>query len=326
VDRDEAWPPDPAVRSATGDDGPAGTLEDRPRIRPSSELFDAAPGAAPGLEPVASPAVHRQPRQATPPPTAPVPEVASSGPSSEVSAGERGLVGDPVSRRARSGAERRSLFGNPLGPVAGPAADAPGPVGSTSDEAPSDEAPSAGESSAGESSAGESSGGAPSTAAAGVAAPAGTSGALEVLEVRADGTVGLSAGIVRLAPGLRPEVSRLGGTVGLALHAGWCWVAATDDADPVLVTLPTASLLVPAGGHALTVVEGDGSVFVSVVRGTVTIDRPGGLLPLPVGTISQLRPDGTVHTDRASPEEMATDEILTRNLVLDEVPVGDRPD
>lgn len=96
-------------------------------------------------------------------------------------------------------------------------------------------------------------------------------------------------------------------------------MALSADADPVLLGLPTASLAVPAGGHALTVFEADGSAFVSVVRGTVTLDRPGEPLSLPVGTIAHLRTDGTVHTDRATPEEMATDEILTRNLLLDEV-------
>lgn len=140
---------------------------------------------------------------------------------------------------------------------------------------------------------------------------------LEILALRDDGTVALAAGVVRLAPGSCPEVSRLGGTVGLTLGSGWCWVASTATADPVLITLPTASLLVPPGGHALSVVEGDGSVFVSVVRGTSTLDRPGGTVALPVGTIAHLRRDGTVHTDQATPEEMATDEILTRNLTLD---------
>ncbi len=224
-------------------------------------------------------------------------------------AGERSLVGEPVSRRRHPGSSRRSLFGNPLAPAPGGPDPQDGP--------PADGPPAAGPSSAvpgptdgvvaGPDPGGDGSEPAPSTVAG-----------LELLALGDDGMVALDAGIVRLAPGLRPEVTRLGGTVGLTLGSGWCWVASTATADPVLLTLPAASLLVPPGGHALTVVEGDGSVFVSVVRGTATLDRPGGNVALPVGTIAHLRNDGTVHTDQATPEEMATDELLTRNLVLDE--------
>jgi hypothetical protein len=223
-------------------------------------------------------------------------------------AGERSLVGEPVSRRLHPGASRRSLFGNPLAPNPGGPDPATGPS--------ADDPPLTGPSTAEPYPAGDVGAGPGQVADGPEPAPSTVEG-LEILTLRDDGTVALPAGVVRLAPGIRPDVSRLGGTIGLTLGSGWCWVASTAEADPVLLTLPAASLLVPPGGHALTVVEGDGSVFVSVVRGTVTLDRPGGTVALPVGTIAHLRRDGTVHTDQASPEEMATDEILTRNLSLD---------
>lgn len=268
---------------------------ERPRIRPPSEVFDGPPPPLPGVAPgLPTPTEAR----GTDP----------AGPGTVASAaGERSLVGEPVSRRLQSGASRRSLFGNPVTPAPdGPdvpadtgADDPPVPEPSTATALPGDGG----------------SGSDPLTDGPEPGPPA-VEG-LEILTLRDDGTVALPEGTIRLAPGSRPEVSRLGGTVGLSLGSGWCWVASTATADPVLLTLPTAALLVPAGGHALAVVEGDGSVFVSVVRGTATLDRPGGTVSLPVGTIAQLRRDGTVHTDQATPEEMATDEILTRNLSLD---------
>lgn len=82
--------------------------------------------------------------------------------------------------------------------------------------------------------------------------------------------------------------------------------------------MTTGTLSIPAGTSALTVVEADGSVFVSVVRGTASLDRPVGSVQLGVGSIAQLSRDGTLHTDTATPEEMASDPVLTRNLLLDE--------
>ena len=141
---------------------------------------------------------------------------------------------------------------------------------------------------------------------------------MDILDVRSDGTVAVEVGSIRLAPGLVREVSRLGGTIGLRVDAGWCWVASPAGAEPVLLTLTTGTLSIPAGTSALTVVEADGSVFVSVVRGTASLDRPVGSVQLGVGSIAQLSRDGTLHTDTATPEEMASDPVLTRNLLLDE--------
>ena len=141
---------------------------------------------------------------------------------------------------------------------------------------------------------------------------------LDRLDVNDDGTVALESGIVRLAPEATREVSILNGSVGLTLERGWCWIASSPSANPVVVTLRRGTLLIPPGTSCLSVVESDGSVFVSVVRGSACLDRPGTSVDLPVGTIAQLRSDGTVHTDRATPEEMAADQILTDNLRLDE--------
>lgn len=130
------------------------------------------------------------------------------------------------------------------------------------------------------------------------------------------------SGVVRLAPDSDIEVTSLGGVVGLSLDQGWCWVATGSGDSPVRIEVAAASLHMPSGVHALTVTEADGSVFVSVVRGSVGLERTEGTTSLPVGTITHINPYGTVTTERATATEMATDELLTTNLHMDVIREG----
>lgn len=140
---------------------------------------------------------------------------------------------------------------------------------------------------------------------------------LRRLELNDDGEALGISGVVRLAPDCDTEVTSLGGVVGLSLDRGWCWVATGPGDSPVRIEVAAASLHMPSGVHALTVTEADGSVFVSVVRGSVGLERTEGTTSLPVGTITHINPYGTVTTERATATEMATDELLTTNLHKD---------
>lgn len=68
-----------------------------------------------------------------------------------------------------------------------------------------------------------------------------------LLEVRADGTVELVGGHLRLAEGLGLEVRQTSDRIDLDLVRGWCWTSLTGDALPVTVTMPAGPLTVPAG-------------------------------------------------------------------------------
>jgi hypothetical protein len=294
-------PAEPLIGSSPADWGVSPPIEpvaspDLPpaRIPPPSDVFDVVPPQPKGIEPIPSRPIGNRFR---------ISDGSLRGEDSHVATPAAAPAEGPESvgsmPPAPSGpmttpTARRSLFGNPV----------PAPTGHPSVE-PDDMSTTLDPSSAVD------------LGAVGVPSPPAIAG-MDILDVRSDGTVAVEVGSIRLAPGLVREVSRLGGTIGLRVDAGWCWVASPAGAEPVLLTLTTGTLSIPAGTSALTVVEADGSVFVSVVRGTASLDRPVGSVQLGVGSIAQLSRDGTLHTDTATPEEMASDPVLTRNLLLDE--------
>ena len=140
----------------------------------------------------------------------------------------------------------------------------------------------------------------------------------QVLAFRPDGTVDIDAGVIRVGDDSEPTVTESADVVDVDLDARWCWIAIGRSARRVRVTVPAGSLVVQPGTRALVVVEADSSAFVSVVSGSASIEHPSGSSRMVAGSIAHLPVSGRLSIDRASPEEMAADPILTMNLRLDE--------
>lgn len=138
------------------------------------------------------------------------------------------------------------------------------------------------------------------------------------LLVRDDGMVETDLGIIRLSERSRPEVVLNAQGVSLAVEAGWCWVALTRTGLPVSVAVPGGAVVVAPGTRLLTVVESDHSAFISLVSGSAVLEGSSGSVELAAGAIAHVPVSGRITLDRATPDEMATDVLLTRNLRLDD--------
>jgi hypothetical protein len=258
----------------------------RPRIKPPTDIFDVAPAdlAADDLAPTDQAAGAAS--ATTPAGTS---AVTSAVTSDSVSNGDddpevAGLVDGPVARRGASSASaRRSLFGTGE------------PVGS-----------------------GDASAQIPTSAQA----PEGSEPAAVSLAIDDSGEVVVDIGVIRLAEHLRPDVIETSERITLTIGSGWCWIASAHASLPVRLTVPSGVLTAHPSCRCLAVVQADGSTFVSVVSGAVTLEHDVGVdadpRELGAGTIAHVPVGGEVTTDTASPDEMAADAILTSNLRLDD--------
>lgn len=131
--------------------------------------------------------------------------------------------------------------------------------------------------------------------------------------------VALGSTVLRFNEGHRTSLCHLGDGPEVVVAHGWCWVTAlgTGPIVPVRIGLPSAELVVAAGGRALAMVEDDGSAFLVVIEGSAQLVRTDEATSLSPGLIVLLANDGTLQVDQAERSEVEADPVVARNLGFD---------